>query len=194
MDVSLASSSVIVFTSLFTSVCRCVRVYESLSLCLSVSLSLSRYIYTYMYIYIYITLYIHYVYFLFLCCISLSLCICICIYIYIYPYYGAHSTTFYPRFSGPLPTRSRIAERPPSDAPWSRLGAVLGPSCARPGLPGGRLGAVLGPLWTSSGPSWGHLSALAAKKATLSKTCVFPRFWSLFELLRSIAAVKLGST
>ena len=116
------------------------------------------------------------------------------LYIYLYPYYGAGSTNFYSAFPGPLPTRSRIAERPPPDAAWSRLGAVLGPSCARPGLPGGRLGAVLGPLWTSSGPSWGHVSAFAAKKATLPKVYVFPRFWPLFGLSRSLAAVKLGST
>ena len=51
-----------------------------------------------------------------------------------------------------------------------------------------------GPPLDPPGPSWGHLSALAAKKSTLSKTCIFLRFWPLFGLLRSLTAVKLGST
>ena len=86
--------------------------------------------------------------------------------IYLYPYHGAESRGFFCAFPGPLPTRSRIAVRSPPEATWNRLGAVLGPSCARLAAPQGpswgRLGAPLDP----PGPSWGHLSTLAAKKNT----------------------------
>ena len=37
------------------------------------------------------------------------------------------------------------------------------------------------------------MCSLLVKKAKLSKMYVFLRFWPLFELLRSLAAVKLGS-
>ena len=114
--------------------------------------------------------------------------------IYLYPYYCAESRTLFSAFPGPLPTRSHVALRPPPDAAWSRLGRVLGPSGARPGPSLGPVLGRLGPPLDTPGPSWGHLSALAAKKGTLSKTYVFPRFWPLFGLLRSLAAVKLGPT
>ena len=114
--------------------------------------------------------------------------------IYLYPYYGTQSCSFFSTFPASLPTKSRIAVRSPPGATWSRLGAVLGPSWAPLPPPGAVLGPPWAPIWTPLGPSWGHLSAFATKKAILSKVCVFPRFWPLFGLLRSLAAVKLGST
>ena len=116
----------------------------------------------------------------------------VCIYIYT-PITVPSQEAFFARFR--LRFRPNLASQ--CDHLPARLGAGLERSWGRLGPvcpPGGRLGAVLGPHLDPLGPSWGHLSAFATKKAILSKVYVFLRFWPLFGLLRSLAAVKLGST